>query len=119
MDKETIKPLIDSILNQYFSISDVNETPLNPCQQEILVDEAVSDGYVVWTFEPHDPDNERYEIEKRLKLSSAYPKQLLSVSMTSGHANIPFHIVEDTYLVKSGVSCFYLVSYLDGLEFGN
>lgn len=84
-------------------ISDANEVPSNPCQREILVDEAASNGYVVWTFTLNDPDNEKYEMDKRIGLPSAHPKQVLAVSMASVSRSFPFHISGDKYLVKSKV----------------
>ena len=82
---------------------DINENPLNPCPNEIYVDEAASNGSVVWTFKPRDPDNEKYEAEKRLGLASASPKQQLTISMTTSSPSFPFQIADDKYLVKTGV----------------
>jgi len=83
------------------SVLDLNEAPLNPCPNQIYVDEAASDGYVVWTFKPYDPDNEKNETEKRLGLTSSNQKQQLSIRNLV--PSFPFQIVDDRYLVKRGV----------------
>ena len=85
----------------FLFILDLNEAPLNPCPNQIYVDEAASDGYVVWTFKPYDPDNEKNETEKRLGLTSSNQKQQLSIRNLV--PSFPFQIVDDRYLVKRGV----------------
>ena len=87
----------------FLFILDLNEAPLNPCPSQIYVDEAASDGYVVWTFKPYDPDNEKNETEKRLGLTPSSQKQQLSISIRNYAPSFPFQIVDDRYLVKRGV----------------
>ena len=97
--------------------SDINELPLNPCPNDIYVDEAASNGYVVWTIKPSDPDNEKYENEKRLGLTSTYQKQLLTTSLKTSSPNFPFQIANEKYLVKMGVSALALFLGIFSLRF--
>ena len=96
-------PYKAGLVNLISTVVDMNENPLNPCQGEIYIAETASNGSVLWTFKERDPDNEEYEIALKRGLKSYHQKQHLVFSLHSNASAMPFMVIGERYLVKTGV----------------